>query len=345
MFTTILVNKIVDSKNIDRLLSMLEQNEVLEFKETNFYTTFTRLQQDLGEYWIIKQPNKLRLLKKLMSVQSIKLESIATIKEGINTGADKVSINHTRIFREMKDDVGKGIFVVTAEELDQLQLSKEEKNQYIKRWIKGKDIEKWIVTTQDNWLIYFKKEEEINKKIIDHLTKYKRILENRAEIKRNSRRKWYEIAWPRKPEIFDTKPKLLIRYKSKKPVIAIDEQGVYTSADFRILLVNKAYDPYVILGLLNSEVIKWILNMQTKKLGAINDYYSYILKKVPIVYPEREVEVEIVERVKKIIHLITKRNEELLKEQNLVEKIEEEINEIVNDLYSLKEDEKQILVS
>ena len=172
--------------------------------------------------------------------------------------------------------------VLTDKELDHLSLNEKEREIYIKKWIKGKDVKKWVIKSQESWLIYFKAIPSEKSPIYQHLVKFREILENRAEIKRNSKRNWLELAWPRDKKIFETKPKILIPYKSRLPFVAIDEGDHYTSADFRIISVKKPYNIYVLAGIMNSNLITWFLKKSTKKLGAINDYYSYNLREIPI---------------------------------------------------------------
>ena len=176
---------------------------------------------------------------------------------------------------------------------------------------------------------------------------YKEILENRAEIRRNTARNWFELAWPRKKEIFETTPKLLIRYKSKEPIVALDNLGYYTSADFRILLIKRPFNAYVVLALLNSNVIKWILSNHTKKLGVIQDFYSYTLESLRLRYPDHETEIKISNKVDSLIKLFqsengknSSTNKKSVKE---VEKLEKELNQIIYSLYKLNIDEIQVI--
>ena len=345
-FDVIVLNQSLKINSIEQVLDDLFRLLTNpEFEKKN-YQKFKLNQAELGLYWQIEPKINRLLTKKISDLKDFNLESIAEIKEGINSGADKVSERHLRLFDDKKPNIGEGIFVLSSKELDELKLSQDETKTYIKRWIKGRDIQKWTVNDQNNWLIYFKHDISKNKTIFDHLKKYKNILENRAEIKRNPRRKWYELAWPRSHQLFETTPKLLIRYKAKKMIVAIDKVGYFTSADFRILTVKKPFNSYVILGILNSELINWQVKNRVKKLGSINDYYSYVLKEIPIIYPSKEIEEKIIIIVNQIVSKsingnIQKEEKKLIKQEHA--HLENQLNQIVFKLYGITKEEQKVI--
>jgi adenine-specific DNA-methyltransferase len=337
--------------------SKVEEKELfLELKDilkknpqtVSLFKIFFLEQQEFQNPWFLLPKENIDLLRKLNSYNSMKLSSISSIKEGINTGADKVSKKHAEIDKKYQHEKGKGIFVISRKELNNLKLDDNEKKKYIKKWIKGKNISKWIIKEeiQPEWLIYFKNDSEISQKIFQHLLTYKPILENRAEILRNPKRNWFDIAWPRNSEIFDSKPKILIPYKAKIPMFVIDEYGYYTSADFRIIIINNPYDIFVVLGLLNSQLIKWMLNKMGKNLGKSQDFYSFIIKDLPIVYPDKNDAEKLKEIVKLIIRLT---KESLLDKPNSyikklkINELELKLNIIVNKTYKLTNEEEIII--
>ena len=308
--------------------------------------TFTIKQNNLNQYWQLEPLKDRALVNKLKSKCELNLASVAIIKEGINTAADRISNRHLKVVKNAQFNVGEGIFVLTTKELDQLHLPEQEHNFYIKKWIKGKDIEKWTIKNQNLWLIYFTKDLDSSSVIYKHLLKYKEILENRAEIKRNNKRKWFELAWPRTALLFETREKILVRYKSQQIICAIDHNQNYTSADFRIIIVKKPFNPYVLLGILNSDLINWLLKKQTKKLGKIHDFYSYILKEIPILYPEKDIEQKIGNLVKSIIKL--KSEQEIMTNNktdlvNAIQISQKNLNEEIYKLYNITEKEKELI--
>ncbi len=321
--------------------------DIIELLKTDNYNSKNIIvnsieQINLKSRWDIQSQEEKIIFDKIATLSTINLSSIVEIKEGINTGADKVSKNHLKFIESKNISLNDGIFVLTEKELSDLDLSDLEKKLFIKKWIKGKDIRKWIIHSQKLWLIYFKGEIDDNTAIYDHLYKFKEILENRAEMKRNPRRIWYELAWPRSPSLFDSVPKLLIRYKATEVVVAIDQEGYYTSADFRVLTVKKPYDPYVILAILNSGLVNWILKHIAKKLGTIHDYYSYILKDVPIMYPPEYIEKIIREKVKRIVEISQSSihdKEISSKKATELKTLESSLNQQISELYKLTTEE------
>ena len=349
VFTSIIVKATNKNYKVDDLLTIIKKSLKGEDKQNGIISNLLVNQSEFNSTWLLQSGPITQLFKKINAPPGILLKSIAIIKEGINTGADKVARHHIKLNSKFIDNIGSGIFVLSLKEVNNLDLTPIEKEIYIKKWIKGKNITKWIINSQDSWLIYFTKQQEIPINIINHLSNFKEILENRAEIKRNSnRRVWYELAWPRQNIIFETKPKLLIRYKSKNPIVAIDESGYYTSADFRVIIVDKLYNPYVILALLNSNIIRWILNNLTKKLGTVQDYYSYTLESLFLRYPSKEMEQSILENVLALLNILINEKTNKTASNGIlkdVSKIEHELNQIIYRLYQLDENEIKLIES
>ncbi|MCS4463573.1 hypothetical protein JTT01_02420 [Clostridium botulinum] len=76
----------------------------------------------------------------------------------------------------------------------------------IKPWIKSSYINREKINFRDSFIIYSDLIENVKKypNIIRHIEKYKDKLENRRECKKKVR-KWYELQWGRKFDIFEDK--------------------------------------------------------------------------------------------------------------------------------------------
>ncbi|MDI9355177.1 MAG: Eco57I restriction-modification methylase domain-containing protein [Cyanobium sp. MAG06] len=118
--------------------------------------------------------------------KSQSLDSICDVNQGLRTGADKVTqkhINDTKL--NLKN--GDGIFIINSNEKENIKLDSVELD-YIKPLYKNSDIYKWgtNLTTKYNLIdLFFPNNKNINIKtipnIMNHLSKYKKILEHRKE--------------------------------------------------------------------------------------------------------------------------------------------------------------------
>ena len=85
----------------------------------------------------------------------IPLVDVANIYQGIVTGANSVTEAQIKEYA-LDATVGEGIFVLTNQELQALNL-KELEYKYIKNWYKNSDINKWVASNQSTKkLIYFR---------------------------------------------------------------------------------------------------------------------------------------------------------------------------------------------
>lgn len=309
-----------------------------------FYTTHKK-QIDLGNVWQFLPPAHERILSTIQEKSTHRLEEIVEIREGINTGSDRVTQRHIRNLGLTEPKVGEGIFVLTQEELGRLNLTSREIS-CVKPWLKGADVKRWVINPHKYSLLYFPNavDPETIPNIIQHLSKYQKILENRAEIKRNPHRRWFELAWPRSPEVFENResgrPKIMVPYKSKNSRAALDFGGHFASADFRILNVDPNYCPYVVAALLNSTVLEFYVKHTGKKMGNIVEYYSHTIRSLPLIYPS---DSQILSKIRTVTMTIVDLKLNKGGDGKRVEELEEELDGLIFNLYGLKEGDKVVL--
>lgn len=325
--------------------------------EDKYISTISKKQKMLKNIWTFEPKVKSKIFEKIKTIANHKLDDVAVIHEGINTGADSVSKSHIKNLKLRKLKDGEGIFVLEDHEKKKLSLSKSEKKN-IKKWIKGSDVNKWVVKGSNKWLIYFHNDVKIRDipNIHTYLKRFRKILNNRAEIKRNKKRKWYQLAWARETEVFERKnsnsiPKILVPYKSDRCRCALDFDNYFTSADFRLINTKKDFNPFVLIAILNSKVIEFYMKFLGKKLGKMIEFYSHTINDVPIVYPTEE---KIINKIEELVNQLISWSNELAKiqETNLdrkkkilaeIEKTEENLNNIIYKLYNLTNKEKKII--
>jgi hypothetical protein len=92
--------------------------------------------------------------------------------------------------------------------------------------------------------------------VLDALRRFQPVLENRAEIRRNSRRKWWETLWPRS-EAETQAPKVIALYRTDRGRFALDETGEWQPSNKSTIVVGREPGAPVayLCGLLNSELL------------------------------------------------------------------------------------------
>ena len=92
--------------------------------------------------------------------------------------------------------------------------------------------------------------------LLARLEPWKPLLESRAEIRRNARRKWWETAWPRDARDLRA-PKIMALYRTDRGRFALDEDGHWQPGKKLSVAVGRAPGAPVayLCGLLNSELL------------------------------------------------------------------------------------------
>ena len=192
------------------------------------------------EGWYLKSLQVLELNSICQKVESesVPLGMLFHVEAGINTGADVVS---SRSQEYWPDDTktGEGIFVVNKKELNRLSLSPSEAK-CLKKYIPAKWVNRYFQIDRDDlFLIYLQRDTEISSlpNIRAHLNRFRNILENRAEIKRNSNREWWHLLWPRDPEIYDVPKKIVIANATAHNSFYLDSKQTYYNIGCTIFLL------------------------------------------------------------------------------------------------------------
>ncbi len=274
---------------------------------------------ELGEEeWSLQNVEKLKLLQKLKSNKT-GLEAFygKKIFAGIKTGYDEA-------------------FVI--DELTKKQLIEKDPKSgtLLKPWLRGKDVRKWKVSYKKLYIIYI----PLNKVSIDdypaikeHLLIFKARLEKRA-----TKQNWYEIQQPQErfTALFDM-PKIIYPDCAKEMRASYDDTGSYGTMAMYFLPFNP-----LIMGILNSKLFDWMARMSFATFGDPWNggriiFKSIYMSKIPIPNTDNEIASLIIEKVESVIKNQNENNDQIVK------KLESEIDELVLDLYGLNDEEKEII--
>jgi adenine-specific DNA-methyltransferase len=247
-------------KNIQ--MEKKEFYDSLFVKKDGDYRHFFMDQNFMGSSgWIFIDKTERSIIDKIRRKSEHTLEDICESHQGLITGCDRAFIVDESVLR------GKNI-----------------ESALIRPWIKSSCIHRNKVVHSGKFIIYsnFIEDEADYPNSIEYIGSYKKKLLNRRECRRGFR-KWYELQWGRKPEIFEGK-KIVFPYKSKDNRFAIDE-GSYFSADVYSLVLKKDVDMTYsdLLKILNSPLYEFYFKTFGKKLGEnLYEYYPNNLMRLKI---------------------------------------------------------------
>lgn len=105
-------------------------------------------------------------------------------------------------------------------------------------------------------LVWIGRDDKTPQAVIDALEPWKPVLANRAEIRRNEKRRWWETTWPRDKQQL-RQPKVIALYRTDRGRFALDEAGDWQPSIKTTLAIPKEDGLSVayLCGLLNSELL------------------------------------------------------------------------------------------
>ena len=246
------------------------------------------------------------------------LGTICDISQGVVEASDKIS--KKMLNAHPRDDVylGKGIFVLTKEELNLLNLTDDEKS-VLKKYIDGNDLNKYNIGFSNKYLIYSDAEcrELISNNYYPNIKKHLDFVQDYI----TSSNKPYGIHRPRKKYFFENK-KIITPSMFEKPCFAIDyNNNYYVGMSFNCIIEKDSrYKLEYVLGILNSNFAYNWFYKNGKKRGAGVDIGVDKLRTFPIKQTTQDNMNKIIDIVKQL-------------QNNYSEQLESELNRIIDDLY------------
>lgn len=226
--------------------------------------------------------------------------------------------------------VGEGIFVLTEEELSSKKFSLNEKK-IIKPYYTTEELKKYTAINKNRyWIIYTKSSIKENIKnyplIKEHLDIYSSII--------TSDNKPYGLHRARDEKFFKGIKIISLRKSVGEPVFIYNEGECYVSQTFFSIKTDRINIKYL-TGLFNSKLIAFWLRYMGKMQGSNYQIDKEPLMNIPIKIADKNLENKIIELVEEII--------ELKKLNKDTQDLENQIDEMVYNLYGLTEDEKELV--
>jgi adenine-specific DNA-methyltransferase len=211
--------------------------------------------------WVFVSRFEKNIIDKIKKKCNFTLKDICESYQGIITGCDRA-------------------FIVDRDTISSNKIELD----IIKPWIKNSYIHKNRIDGDEKFIIYSNLIEDENQypNSIEYISQYKEKLLRRRECRKGIR-KWYELQWGRKAEIFEGR-KIIFPYKSENNRFALDK-GSYFSADVYSLVIKKEelIGYYTLLNILNTPIYEFYFKTFGKKLGySLYEYYPSNLMKLYI---------------------------------------------------------------
>jgi hypothetical protein len=230
-------------------------------------------------------------------------------------------------------------FVVNRETHDRLIEEHKSSEEVLKPFLRGRDVKRWRVEYQDLWLIFTRRGINIKKypAIEKYLLQYKKhLMPGAVNGRKPGSYKWYEIQdniayW----QEFE-KPKIIYPNICKRNEFSWDENAYY--ANQKAFIIPNASKE--LLGTLNSNITFWLFDKMLAKLQ--NDFYepsAIYIRDFPII-TDKSIEPV----VDKILSLT--QSPDYAQNQSAQAKVKEyenQIDQMVYDLYGLTEEEIKIV--
>lgn len=331
--------KVFDNVVGNHMIAIYEKSKDVEFCEyikltddvDNLEKKIYAEKRDISNSDLISEMG-INLEKTEISVECKTLDKYFSVAQGVVEASDKIS---SRMYKKNPNPnhyVGEGIFVLTKEEIDSLDLNNEEKDIFVP-YAGNEWSFRFVPDYDDNhFLIYSDKK---IKELISANSKYKNIkkhLDKMGEYITSDNRP-YGIHRARENDIFIANEKVVGPSMFESPQFCLDNKGWYYGMSYN--LINSTKDsPFslkVLVGILNSSFAKEWFYKNAKLRGVGVDVGVERLRTFPLPKISENDIKEIEEIVSKIINH---------KEKDLncdTTNLEIELDNLINQVYGISE--------
>lgn len=240
---------------------------------------------------LMKDASYHEIISKIIDKSNTRIEEFISVKQGIVSGADKVSklMLEKKLSKDLidKHSLKKDDPIFVVESIEKINVE----DIFIKSFYKNSCIDRYFTeSSTDKHIIYINEEiddfEYKYPKVFKHLTKYKEVLSARREVV-NGIKPWYLLQWGRSNDVF-AKERIVVPQRSIVNKFALGSKDFYGSADIYYLYINNCmgldedeFNCYL-LGILNSKLYYfWLYNMGKRK-GNLLELYSKPISQIPI---------------------------------------------------------------
>jgi len=302
-----------------------------------------------------------------------RLINLADIFQGIVTGANQITKSQIKDF-DLSAINGSGIFVVTEQEIEKLNLNKIEMG-FVKPWYKNSDIDKWVASSvSDKKLIYIRADDYIEKikitNLIHHFEQYKQLLINRnvrtgkvtlkdydefVKGKRDipyvmiksafKKGNYFCISYARDSEVFQSE-KIVCPQFSNTNKFAFDDSEWFAASDVYFIKNKSDIDINLkyILAIINSKLCYFWLYHRGQRKGKTLQLFKGPLSEIPIVKLPINDQKPFIDIVNMIIDVLKSDNNLLNNhKKEIVKENETKLDNLIYALYGLTDEEIELV--
>ena len=271
-------------------------------------------------------------------------DGLKEISSGIDVLQDYVNKKAQQLLNNKKQ-IGDGIFVLSQQEYDSLNLNGNEKA-LVKPYYTSKQINRYSVCKKNSeWIIY------TDSSTNDSISLYPNIQKHLDQFFKviTSVNKPYGLHRARKKESFEGEKILALRKCVNSPAFSYVNFDSFVSRAYLIIKTNRVNQKYL-TGLLNSTLIKYWLKHRGKMQGANFQIDKEPLQQIPIVTPAINVQ-ELIATIVDYVMMASSTKEnlsELVSNETIASFFEKIIDGCVYELYfeeHMKEQEVNIIDS
>ena len=314
----IVLRKLPPDKNQTRIFTWNPNEPIEKFSVVVASNKSTINQQELtASGWHLESSGNLNLLEKLRKAGKPLGEYVGDkFYRGVTTGFNEA-------------------FVVDQTTRDRLVAEHSSSAEVLKPFLRGRDIKRWVVVSQNLWLIFTRRGVDLTKypAIENYLNQYKKQLMPGVEGGRKpGSYEWYEIQdniayWHEFEQ-----PKIILGRFMNKATFAFDKNGYFHNDALYMITGASEY----VVGVLNSSVSWWFLSQICTDLqnGYLQAFRENLFQ-IPIpVNPKPEAIEALVNKILAIKSKDPKAD---------VSKLERQIDQLVYQLYHLTPEEIKII--
>jgi len=222
------------------------------------------------------------------------LEDEFEVRQGIAENPPRITRAHQRIWPDLPP-VGTGVFVLTTDELRQLELSPAEET-LVRPYHRPQAIQRYHLAAEPvEWLLYLTRQTVPRlaacPAIARHLARFQPLLEVRREVARGLIG-WWHLHWPREERLFQQE-KILGIQMGTAPRFAFVPQPAYTGFSTHVIVARPdtcGRSLPVLAALLNSQGAHDWFAARAKPRGVKFDLSGGLLRRFPL--PAREADRE-----------------------------------------------------
>lgn len=332
--TNIIVAKKSPESDVVQFFEKLNNNILRRIDIEKDFNLCTLKRTNLSEDWVIAENRKLILLEKIKN-KSIMLGDITIIEKGSSSGKNKV-------------------FTVSYEFSKKNSLE----SNLLRKNAKNSGIYRFFIENRNNYLIYIDKNTDIENypNILKYLKEHKKELSERNEV-RKGLYDWYRLERPRNKKVFDSAEKLIVPYRAEFNRFAYDKEQFFNDGgDIRAIVLKDGININLklVLGILNSKLMNWYYGFIGKPKGTSREYFNEPLSKIPIHKLNLSNSVDkknhdkMVELVDQMLEVQKKYHNTKLETEkklfkNQIDILDNQIDQLVYELYGLNEEEIAIV--